>query len=71
MSYIRNPRLSYMWESDGDAPWCKFKAADGTLHDTGNAADKHDNELKQNPWKPVTASREPSDGDKSTVGTMD
>ena len=54
-----------MWESDGDAPWCKFKAADGTLHDTGNAADKHDNELKQNPWKRVTASKEPSDGDKA------
>ena len=54
MSYLRNPRTPYLWESDGDAPWGKFKAADGTFHDTGNEADKHDKERDQWPWEAQT-----------------
>lgn len=41
MTYLRNPRIPSQWESDGD--WSgKFKADDGTLHDTAKEADQHD-----------------------------
>lgn len=55
MSYIRNPRLPHTWESDGDAPWGKYKAADGTMHDSANQADKHDLDKKQHQWWPEAA----------------
>lgn len=56
MSYIRNPRVPNMWESDGDAPWCKYKAADGTMHDSPKEADKHDSDKGWHPWYGATPS---------------
>lgn len=41
MSYLRDPRYSGMWESDGEYNG-KYKAADGTLHNSPEEADKHD-----------------------------
>lgn len=41
MTYIRNPRQPFMWESDGEYSG-KFKSDDGTLHDSPKEADMHD-----------------------------
>lgn len=45
VTYLRNPRSRILWESDGAPPWCKYRADDGTLHDSPNAADAHDREV--------------------------
>jgi len=58
MSYLRNPRMPFIWESDGDAPFGKYKAADGTLHDSGNKADDYDLEREQWPWKEIIDAKE-------------
>lgn len=42
MTYIRNPRHPFVWESDGDEPWGKYKASDGTIHNSAAEADEHD-----------------------------
>lgn len=42
MTYLRNPRHRYMWESDGAEPFGKYKADDGTLHDSAKEADAHE-----------------------------
>lgn len=41
MTYIRNPRQPFVWESDGEYNG-KFKSDDGTLHEFPEEADKHD-----------------------------
>lgn len=41
MTYLRNPRCVYMWESDGDYNG-KYKAQDGTLCDSAKEADARD-----------------------------
>jgi hypothetical protein len=49
MSYLRDPRNRYCWQSDGE--WNgQYKAADGTLYKCADEADKHDLELNQHPW---------------------
>lgn len=50
MSYLRNPRIPYVWESDGEYNG-KFRAADGTLHDSAEEADKHDERRNDGPAK--------------------
>jgi len=49
MSYLRNPRVPHMWESDGEYNG-KYRAADGTLHDSAKAADRHDRTCGWHPW---------------------
>ena len=66
MSYLRNPRVPNMWESDGDAPWMKFKAADGTFHDSEAAADKHDRERGFHPWDAAAPEPSGEPGEEST-----
>lgn len=41
MTYLRNPREPFFWESDGDYNGL-YKAQDGTLCESAKAADKHD-----------------------------
>jgi hypothetical protein len=41
VTYIRNPRVPNVWESDGEYNG-KYKAVDGSLHDSANEADKYD-----------------------------
>jgi len=43
MTYIRNPRHSFLWESDGEYTG-KFRADDGTLHDEANDVLKYERE---------------------------
>lgn len=47
MAYIQNPRQSFVWESDGSPPWCKYKASDGSYHDSAEKAALHSNRLEQ------------------------
>lgn len=43
VTYIRDPRgRGMVWESDGAEPWGKYRADDGTLHDSAKEADAHD-----------------------------
>lgn len=58
MAYLRNPRMPYCWESDGAAPWCKYKADDGTIHDSAKEADEHDLERGFGPWDEALATQQ-------------
>jgi hypothetical protein len=51
VTYIRNPRVPNVWESDGEYNG-KYKAVDGSLHDSANEADKYDRKHKRHPWDP-------------------
>lgn len=51
MTYLRNPRIPFLWESDGDYNG-KYRADDGTLHDSARAADEHDRKPKKKPYTP-------------------
>jgi len=56
MTYIRNPHNPFMWESDGEYN-DKFRADDGTLHNSANDAVKH-NERSGHPPAPPVQERE-------------
>jgi hypothetical protein len=42
MTYIRNPRIQFAWESDGEYDKPGFKADDGTIFQSANEADSYD-----------------------------
>jgi len=42
MTYIRNPRIPFVWESDGEYDKPGFKAKNGVIFRTANEADNYD-----------------------------
>jgi hypothetical protein len=46
MTYIRDLRYPGFWESDGEYTG-KYRADDGSLHDSARDADKHDRDRRE------------------------
>lgn len=53
MAYLRNPRIPYQWESDGEYEDVGFRAYDGTLHDSPKKVDEWEKMMRERRIEPA------------------